>query len=283
MTVTIQTFNRAGWPANFPIELADDAAAAILTAARDYQAETGHDLHGDYLAAPVGGLRTAADVDEMIVGFRLHKAGQPGWQAIYAKYNMDEASKAQPSHNTHETGECGDVSDSGFLAWLKAGNAKRYGLVFTLSPPLSTLNDLRHCQYFPGTATVALDVHGLDNETAAPRSENVSYDLVPGGDGSTFAMVATDSLDKNGNPPEVAISGSDWPMMIRIKGNLGPVSADENKQYRALLTMLNQQKVTPSSSAATVDTAALAKAIADEFNAALAQIKFPTKGTIELA
>lgn len=171
--IVVQTFNRVGWPPNSPIELRQDTAAAILTAVRDYEKESGRNLHGDYLVAPLGGLRTVAQVTEMQHGFDLHKAGLPGWQPIYEKYNMDESSKARPAMNTHTLGICADISDSGFRAWLKGADpqrptknrAARYGLVFTLSPPLSTLNDLDHCQFFPGTNTVALDVTGLNNTT----------------------------------------------------------------------------------------------------------------------
>lgn len=214
--IVVQTFNRTGWPANSVMELADDAAAALLTAARDYQSASGRNLGGDYAVAPLGCTRTAAEVDEMQTGFDLHQRGAAGWQAIYALYNMDEASKARPAHGTHETGRCIDISDNGFLAWLKAGNAKRYGLVFTLSPPLSTLNDLRHAQFFPGTATVALDITGINNTAKDAQMSTATPATLPGSvpewnailDGDQSVIFFTDADRAKYLPRFQALQGS---------------------------------------------------------------------------
>lgn len=157
--IVVQTFNRAGWPPNSTIELDDHAAAALLTAVRDYEAERHTSLHGDYVAAPVGGTRTMAEVLEMRAAWRAPR-NSTLWQTIGRdKYNMDPASKAIPSLTSpHLYGLCMDISDNNFLAWLVA-NGTRYGLRRTLVAE----HDLRHFQYFPGTATAALDVTSLNN------------------------------------------------------------------------------------------------------------------------
>jgi hypothetical protein len=167
LVIVVQTFKRAGWPDNSTIELEDAPGAAILTAARDFQAETGIDLKGDLVAVPAGGLRPEPWIVEMQWAFdHRHDAGANKAKslALYVHYNMDEASNARPVLTSpHRYGFCVDIADSRFLAWLII-NGHRYGLRRTLVAE----NDLRHFQFFPGTATAALDVTSLDGGAVAP-------------------------------------------------------------------------------------------------------------------
>lgn len=73
-----------------------------------------------------------------------------------------------------------------------------------------------------------------------PRS-NTMYDLIPGANDASFAMVCTSGLDIKGNVIEIALSATDWGMMVRAKYNSGPLSADENNQYRALVKSMLAQ------------------------------------------
>jgi len=179
--IVVQTFNRDGWPPDSTIELEDGTAAAILTAARDFQAETGIDLNGDLIAVPAGGLRPDAWIIEMQWAFdHRHDTGANKAKslALYSHYNMDTASNARPFLGSlHRTGFALDVADSRFLAWLIL-NGHRYGLRRTLVAE----NDLRHFQYFPGTATVALDITSLNNDTQEepPMADTVVFQETTG-------------------------------------------------------------------------------------------------------
>jgi len=177
--IVVQTFNRAGWPVNSTIELEDATAAAVLTAARDFERETGVDLKGDLVAVPAGGLRPVPWIVEMQWAFdHRHSTGADKAKslALYVHYNMDPDSNARPVLTSpHRYGFCADIADGRFLAWLKSPDphrpghniAARYGLVFTLLKE----NDLRHAQFFPGTATAALDVTTLDGSAPIPTPQ----------------------------------------------------------------------------------------------------------------
>lgn len=155
------------------------AAAAFLTAAHDYMAETHRPM--PEIVEPLGGLRLVAQTTEMRWAFDYGPHGifaktataaqRAQSDAIYAKYNMSRVSTARPAiTGTHTTGLYFDVATAAFLAWLLV-NGHRYGITRPL------LNDPNHCQVTPGTETVALNVTALDN-TPAPQQKESDMELV---------------------------------------------------------------------------------------------------------
>lgn len=167
--VVIQHGTWPGWTDGVTVELEAQTAAAVFTAARDFQRETSVNLKGDLAAVPAGGLRPVAWIVEMQWGFdHRHDTGANKTKslAIYAHYNMDPKSNARPVTNSpHALGFCIDIANTAFLNWLIA-NGARYGLRRTLVAE----NDLRHFQFFPGTATAALDVTSLSGDASTPTA-----------------------------------------------------------------------------------------------------------------
>jgi len=155
MTFTlVQRGSWPGWQAA-DIYLEADAAAAFLTANAAYVRETGR--VPAQVFEPVGGLRTVAQVKAMQVAFDTRNFAQ------MALYNMSTTSRARPSLSSpHLSGECVDVAAADFQWWID--NAGRFGLRRTLVDA----DDPRHFQYFPGTATAALNVTSLDGDAVTP-------------------------------------------------------------------------------------------------------------------
>jgi len=160
--VLVQRGSWPGWaPGTADLYLAFDCAAALFTARRDYRAETGR--HDADLAEPAGAKRSIEQVRAMRAAFLARDL------ATMEFYNMSTTSTAPPSLTSpHLTGYSFDVASDAFQKWLVVNHA-RYGVRQTLVKE----NDPRHWQFFPGTATVALDVTSLDNGAAAPESRSL--------------------------------------------------------------------------------------------------------------
>ena len=153
MTTLVQHGSWPGW-ANADIYLRDDAAAAYLTAQAAYRAETGR-ADGE-IAEPVGGIRTVDQVKQMQVAFDSRNPTQ------MAYWNLDPSSKARPGLDSpHISGLCADIYAADFQWWID--NAARFGFRRTLVGS----GDLHHFQFFPGTATAALNVTSIDG-TSSP-------------------------------------------------------------------------------------------------------------------
>lgn len=244
MTTLVQTGTWPGWPGGVQMFLADDAAAAILTAARDYQAATQRNLGGDIAVLPVGCLRTTAEVAEMQWAFdHRHDGGANGARsaALYAHYNMDRASNARPSSTSpHLTGYCVDIADSGFLAWLIV-NGARYGLRRTLVAE----NDVRHFQFFPGAETVALDVTSLNTPKADPpptRKKNKMTSLYNVGGSATVALAG----DSPGTPANW-LETSSASLIASWEEVHGPLNIVNTATYEAWKTAyLSPLRTTPA-------------------------------------
>lgn len=252
MTV-VQRGTWPGWDGGVVLELADDAAAALLTAARAYQADKRVDLKGDLAVLPVGCKRTAAQVAEMQLAFDHRDV------ALLRKYNMDTASRARPSSTSpHLSGYCVDISNNGFLAWLVV-NGARYGLKRTLV----AANDLRHFQYFPGTATAALDVRTLDNDVpTTPEDDTMRLLYFPGDTGHAPAyMLVTEGRVFDVPGTEITGDLADLSQALQVDASkLHNVTAS---QRAALIKYLNA----PTGAAAPVapyTLAQIATATADE-------------------
>jgi hypothetical protein len=167
--VVVQRGSWPGW-ANADIQLRDDAAAAYLSALAAYRRETGR-TDGE-IAEPVGGLRTPAIDAAMLAAFRSRDPAQMHY------WNLDPASKAPPGLNSpHNNGLCADIWAGTASSWANGTNwwivnGPRFGLRRTLVGS----GDIHHFQYFPGTATAALDVTSLDGST--PGDDDVpSFDF----------------------------------------------------------------------------------------------------------
>lgn len=164
--MTLTLVQRGSWPGWAPgaadIYLDSEAGAAYLSMMAAYRRETGRS-DGE-IAEPVGGLRTPAIDAAMLAAFRSRDKAQ------MAYWNLDPASKAPPGLDSpHNSGLCVDVYAGGW-SWFSGSNGanpRRFGFRFTLLAS----NDVHHLQYFPGTATAALDVHGLDGGGATPDPE----------------------------------------------------------------------------------------------------------------
>lgn len=166
--VLVQRGSWPGWSPNADIYLEAGTAAAYLTAARDYHTATGRTDAG--IVEPLGGLRTAAQIAEMQWAFDHRGTAQSA--ALYQKYNMDPNSHARPAtSSTHFLGICVDVASTFFLDWMIT-NGARYGLKRTIPGP--PWNDIRHFQFFPGTATAALNVTSLDNSTVTTQEDDMT-------------------------------------------------------------------------------------------------------------
>ena len=265
-----------GWSPNADIYLDAGAAAAYLTAARDYRAATGRTDAG--IAEPVGGLRTAAEITEMQWAFDHRGTAQS--DVLYAKYNMDRGSRARPVMNSpHTLGLCVDIASTFFLNWMITNGAK-YGFRRTLV----AANDIRHFQYFPGTATAALNVTSLDGGAVAPVR--------------TPPMTDTRLIrDTTTNPPtfwRIDIGPGHKPVnsqYTQTQANdaaqaIGAVTfeADSPARVQAILAVLASLTPTASTGAAAVDLSGVATAAqVTELEAKVSAIKVPTKGTVELA
>lgn len=166
--ITVQVSPWVGWPApGAVIQLEDDAAVALFSAIAAYRADTGrHDADVAPLFAPVGGLRTVAECAEMAEAFDIYKgrkAGSMAWAlATYAKYNMLKSSDARPSTSSpHVSGRAADIAPPAFYDWMLT-HGHEYGWRFTLL----NAGDPRHAEFFPNTATAALNVTSLTGSTA---------------------------------------------------------------------------------------------------------------------
>jgi len=264
-----------GWSPNPDIYLEAGAAAAYLTAARDYKAATDRTDAG--IAEPVGGLRTAAEITEMQWAFDHRGTAQS--DALYVKYNMDRGSRARPVMNSpHTLGLCVDIASTFFLNWMIT-NGTKYGFRRTLV----AANDIRHFQYFPGTATAALNVTSLDGGAIAPvRTPPMSdtrlilaHHLTPApffyrAQLGTGALTASQYTQEQANLAAQAIGAQTF-----------EVNSDaELKALQAVLASIPATTVTGAS----VDLSGVATAAqVTELEAKVSAIKVPTKGTVELA